>query len=312
MAAQNARRKLPSFSSGDPTDWKTWRRQFEIISAINAWEEDRARQEVAAAMEGKAARQVMDIPFAAGTPAALLNLYEGRFCPAAASSFAKVEYKNAEQREGESVLDWHARLRALFVRAYPNHDPANDENLRDDFILRLREPTVREWTWVNKPDTFQESLETASNNSAARAVLAKHAMISTAQSSNAQLQAKNEPGVKKEPGVSAFGDYRLEASFSEQRKCHVCDDPGHLKPQCSFYHRSMEQAEKSGLLKEGAKERIIRTAKRMPPSKPDRGIRRDTDKQGRRRPSKKAGGAVKAIDYIVEDSDGFYYETAEN
>src|SRR5210317_2207425 len=130
-------KKIRPLNSIDPNDWREWRENFTFDLEImgDLWSEQRKRLELASAMMGPAKAVVRDIEVlpprppapAAGQAAAnwnippvaeLLDLYEARFIPDAGSELLRAQVKMARQQEGESILQWHSRLRGLWQRAY--------------------------------------------------------------------------------------------------------------------------------------------------------------------------------------------------
>ena len=187
--------KIEKFSSGNPEDWITWRTQFTTIKDICGWDHRRSRRELRAAMTGTAARIVEDIPINADIPAPqnvtfLLAEYELRFCPVAASDTARAELKHSSQRENETILQWHGRVRANYRLAYPDQEPAElnlNRDLIDYFVLGIADAAVRNEVYKVRPATFPEALVVASNHTAANAIL-------TGQATSSGLVVKKEEG----------------------------------------------------------------------------------------------------------------------
>ncbi len=190
-------RKTEKFSSGDGVEWATWRDHFEVVRRINNWNNARARQEIAASVIGSAKMMVQDIDIGdQGVDphdyTELLDEYEARFLPAAASDAARVEITTTTQDEGETVLAYHSRMRHLYRRAYPalgGHQVEASRQLIDLFIRGLRNQTVSQDTWKARPATYNQALQHATNMQSAYDVY--HPQTVT---------------VKTEPGLNSVGD----------------------------------------------------------------------------------------------------------
>ena len=194
-------KKLDTFSSGDGVEWMTWRSNFEITARINEWTHRRQRREIAAAMVGAAKQFVADIPIGDADPvensALLLDQYQLRFLPAAATDAARIAVREARQTEDETILAWHARLRSLFQRAHPALDAAGLEvnvDLRDQFVLGMLDQDVVSKVWHQRPGSYGEALTMANNVSAGNAIIQSRATERPA------------PAIKREPNVNALGD----------------------------------------------------------------------------------------------------------
>ena len=218
-AAQPAppqRTKLDKYQSADQVEWTIWRRHFGIVADINGWNAQRRRQEIAAAMGGTAAQYVQDIPLNEGPDPnnanGLLDAYEARFVPQAASDIARDNFKKAKQDEAEDITKWHSRLRHLYQRAYPNM-PAQDvlasRDLIDAFVYGLADAQVRARTADKAPEDYNGALTTASNMTAVERRL------------NANF---DQPQIKQEQ-INAMSD-------TSRIVCHHCKKRGHMKRDC--------------------------------------------------------------------------------
>jgi len=102
---------------------------------------------------------------------AYVKKYEALFLPPAASKMAIQEFKQARQGAKEPVTAFHARLLALWNRAYPDsilgtvqdakHKAHIETTLIDSFIEGLHNAKVRMYVRERKVPTFDEAMQAA-------------------------------------------------------------------------------------------------------------------------------------------------------
>ncbi len=249
-AARGGGRRVEPFSSGDETEWLGWRQNFSITAAINGWDNRRQRREIAVAMQGAAKQYVSDIPVGDGLPAGLaagaavpdaqdatllLDLYEQRFLPAAASDIARVNFRQASQKEGESIIAWSARLRLLHSRAYPNMPAADQEtntDLIEAFVVRLCNKVTADRVWNRRPNTYAEALTFANDAAAGQRILNQPVP---------QQPPKQEPGlfhIGVDEGAAAVGAARPRGAGG---RCYGCDKSGHQVRDCPLLKRLLQE-----------------------------------------------------------------------
>lgn len=217
-------RKVPLFTeSSDPVEWKTWRARFATVARIANWPDERGRRELFAAMGGSAARIVADInPEAPGlTLAQMLEAYEARFVTRTASDQARAEFGQAVQLTSETVLEWHSRLRDLFLRAYPGAgvdiDPGG-QLLRDQYAKGLDNPAIREFVFDRRPATYAASLEAAQSKQATVLLMATTKKSAT-------------------PSVNAMASNTSSPTLSSD-SCFFCEKAGHFLRQCPLLDKA--------------------------------------------------------------------------
>jgi hypothetical protein len=231
--APQPRKKLADLTSADPTDWLTWRDHFEEVRGINGWVDDaRIRREIAAAVMGEPKLLLRDIPTGADAVPVqpyteLLNAYEARLMPQAASDLARTRVREAKQNEDETLTHWHARCRQLFIRAYPGLAAADLEinrDLIDIFARGLLNPTVRRQTMRTRAATYALAFQAASNETACE------------EEFNPSAAVKKEPGIQAMSRGGAKGGRggRGGTSRTVDRSiiCHRCGNRGHYKRDC--------------------------------------------------------------------------------
>ena len=229
--------KVPMFSSADPTDWSNWRTNFEIAVGANGWTDKQAREECAMRMTGTAKTYTANVDVGLADPVQpfvqLLDRYQAFFLPPARSSAARAQVMKSKQREDEALQGWHARLRALYLRAFPNRaaDLETDAQIIDQFVMGIADPRVRWRTKDTQPATYQAALDSAGHMAA-----------------NTELQddeAKGGAGVKKEAGVAAVGDSGSQGGKGEKGPtCFACRKRGHLQRDCPIAKRILAKYRK--------------------------------------------------------------------
>ena len=230
-----AKAKLNSFSNGQNEDWLVWKHHFQQCRRLNRYTEEEARLALAAAMQGRAAAAVMDIPVVVANSTAnqLLREYENRFLPASASQLSRVQFEQVSQGPKETILDFHARLRQLWNKAYP--DLQDDTMLIRKFSLGLRRADVRRQVIRTNPATYGAALEAAQNE-------ASVAQVCSVTETGAGAAEPMEIGavLKKRFGggkkVATMDKKRAYTSGGSTGKkngpCHFCGKSGHWKNEC--------------------------------------------------------------------------------
>ena len=242
LQAARGGRKPEAFSSGDPLDWINWRSHFGTCVRICGWRHKRARLEIEACLTGAAKTRTLDI-VAAHRPAVgvnedevpdyelMLQALEARFMPPAASDLARSTFRLSKQSENESHLDFHARLRIQHRRAYPNMDAAaanTDHNLIDTYCAGLLNPEVRSDVIKQRPQTYADALNIASNMQAAAQIIS------------------NE--VKAEPELNSVGTSEATAklnAFGQPSGCFHCNGD-HAVRDCHLLNKAREYFAKRG------------------------------------------------------------------
>lgn len=191
--------------------WPAWRVHFQSVQRTNDWPDVTARHALQACMQGTAANTVMDIdPMNYFTLAAMLDAYEERFLPAALSQLAKQEFDAAHQRNRESVLEWHARLRSLFRRAYPN--TLDQTQLIRRFMLGVNNEEVQKAVLRDDPQNYARALQVAQN---------ERAVLNAAKGAQSRLPAP--------------ANAMVTAVSKEDAICHACGVKGHFKRDCPMF-----------------------------------------------------------------------------
>ena len=241
-------RKIAPFSSGAGSDWLVWKKQFNLHCKMAKWDDLRQRQELFTAMEGKAAKVVADIEVEV-LPSIewALEMYEDRFATRADSQLAKSEFTLARQTDDESILEWHARLRELFLRAYPGvhvDSTGMGDQLREMFISGLKDPEVSAYVWDKEAKTYNRALVFAEVKRAIQLKIQGRSADATTPKIQALQEESEEEG--EERMVAAF--YKKPGARDyKDGNCHICHQAGHLKRACPSWKNVMGYFRKVGL-----------------------------------------------------------------
>lgn len=234
-AAATARagtRKPDPYTKLDAQEWRIWRSNFEIIADINGWGHLRQRREIASSMKGEAKSAVAHIPTGIHAdpvlPAAgLLNAYQERFVPPVATDAAKGEVAKAAQRENESLLQWHTRLRMLHERAWPllTADQMNQrEELVKDFIRGLRNRKIIREILAQNPQTYDAVYTSAERFNFIDENIAEQYAPKIAAMAPPQSSSSKHPGGR---------GRRPLRNAQPNDVCFNCDKQGHFRFYCT-------------------------------------------------------------------------------
>ena len=231
-------RKLPAFSSGQPTEWLEWRMTFENMSTLKTWNEAYRCQVLRASVQGYAVSCLSSIEYGpwaavAAVPAGpgvaavvavaarpaltshqILEAYEAKFVTASNSTYARQTFLDAAQKEGEPLVQWHTRITMLYRRSEPNADLENTKELREHFIRGLINKRVKEHVMDFQPVTMSRALH-----------------IATAKAATIEVLKKEDPGSRRHQGM-APGLFAIDGTQTETRRCFNCDIQGHLARDC--------------------------------------------------------------------------------
>ena len=220
---------LQTFSSGDSVEWKDWRRHFETIAAHKGWNDLTQRRQLAASMQKEAASRVRDLDVDAhNTIDAMLQAYEDRFVPQAEAMIVKAEFDQARQAPQEKLMDWHGRLRSVFIRAYPNRNAANDDQLIRAFISGIADPAIKMFVLEGAPDTYAAALTRAQNKEAMLLTVRQMGQLQLGPRRGAIHQIGGAEEEEEDPAAVMF----VQGGDGKKGVCFFCTKPGHFAKDC--------------------------------------------------------------------------------
>lgn len=249
--ARTSNIKVRTYKTCDGDDWLIFRRHIRTVKEINEWDDERAKKELANAMDGQAARRVEDLTLVGQTFNEACDLYEDRFIYASDSQAAKEAFARCKQKDGESVLDWSARCRGLHVRAWKNMvDRDTCDALVHHFKEGIHNQAIYARLLLKKPATYSDSLKIAQDMES----MCKSLKAKTSREKNGGLHAITWEA------VNGLGDdvrdtsvsYAKPTAFDSRRKpkedwkdnnrksCWHCGKKGHLKMACDGYKAMMQ------------------------------------------------------------------------
>jgi hypothetical protein len=218
---KTAVRYMKPFSNSDPQgrdkkkgeNWLTFRRQFKIHCKSQGYNAEQSKGCLAMSVEGAAAESVAELkPEDYGTIDEMLDAYEEKFLPPAASTLAQTYFEQATQTASETALEWHSRLFTLWRRAYPNSTDVTPLIRRFAFgllVLSTRQEILR-----RQADTYSKALEIAQTEEA----------IQKATSRTAVNQAIMPARTMDEP---------MDINAMNTVRCYNCNTVGHIRRDCT-------------------------------------------------------------------------------
>lgn len=210
-------KRLSTFSSADPSEWRVWRANFVAFALAHDWLPAKQRNMLRTHFEGDAHRATQGVDF--GAPRAVADILvslDAAFLPAAASKLARSEFKKACQLPTETTLAWKGRVRELYIRANPNHeDTADDEiALIECFCEGLYDTQIAHHTQDRDPQTLPAALRYAQNK---EANLASH-----------QTKSGRTGGAK----LHQIAPLETLAAVGAPGSCWNCGSMEHFKSDC--------------------------------------------------------------------------------
>jgi len=111
--------RILTLNSSKPGDWLVHRARFLSIVHCYGLSDDRKKFELFQSLGDDAARVAGNVDFLQMTFAMYLANLDSRFVTKSGSQLAEAEFWKAKQLPDESILEWHVRILAMFLRAFP-------------------------------------------------------------------------------------------------------------------------------------------------------------------------------------------------
>ncbi len=225
--------RLPAFTSGVRTDWLSHRATFANVAEAREWTDLQKRRNLASSLQGEAAQMVQHITDQGFNPLTglpytfeeLLAAYDAVFTPAAGGRASISEFYNCRQQPRESVLQYHTRLRQVFIRSFPGQPPETSHLIIHRFQCGLYNMYVKERCVDDNPVTYT-------------------AALNSAVSKEASLVMFREAGGNHRGGIHSIDQAGLDDPFkaidgvkgrpagAPGVRCFNCDKTGHFARDC--------------------------------------------------------------------------------
>jgi len=210
-----------TFANLETDDWRIFRRNFVDSIECTGHNDYQAKRALSSCMRGAAALAVEGVDYrnTAYALEAILDEYETIFLPAASSAMAQTRYETCQQLPRETILGYHGRLKALWMRAYPHM--TDESQLIRKFYNSIRGgKELRGQIMRARPATYQAVLAAAQNECAVQDTLK-----GTQPGYNMHPKADDSEPMD----LSALS---LNAIAEEDADCFKCKRKGHFKRNC--------------------------------------------------------------------------------
>ena len=228
---QNPRMPNLQFSGQENDDWMSFRGAFCNVARFSNYSNQQAKWALMGCMRGPAFLSVQDLQHDDNaTMEQLLDGYEAKFLPAAASDIARARFETAVQGPKEVILQWHGRLQMLYTRAYGNPDPVTRAaQLCRAFARGLRHRRVREHVLRSQPADYAAALNFAQTE---QAVLDSGTYIPGSVPAFATNIAGQHHGGARSRDTSE--PMEIGAMGTGKIQCHTCHLFGHMSRDCEL------------------------------------------------------------------------------
>jgi hypothetical protein len=205
------------YDAGD--DWYSFRRTFESMCDYQGYTDEKGKVALAFCMRDSASKVTEDIkPGDHTTIKEMIEAYEKRFVPAAASALAQTKFEQAAQQHKETLREWHGRIRALYLRAYPT-GKKDDVQLIRRFSQGIYRSNIRMQTMRDRPQTYADALDTAQNEQS----------VLDAQDPKIGTDAGY---IKPRTTIKDMGEPMEIGAIQAMGACYNCGQSGHISRSC--------------------------------------------------------------------------------
>ena len=259
---EQGRAKLTILDSLDTEKYINFRTSAETQRAIFNWSDQQSKTQVLRAIAGPAAPLVKELAETARdeavTWADFLQRMDRIFVPLENSTLAIQQQRNARQGEREQVSVWHARCKAIYLRAFPGAMD-NDKNLIYSFTSGLNHRKLREGILQQNPLDYSRALVVA--NTIYAAIVQSHQATSEGgvhavkpeetETSDEEEEEENKVAPMFNPGRRTVNAPRREwnskgSNYNRDKGCFVCKRIDHAWRRCPYYEKILRLMKAQG------------------------------------------------------------------
>ena len=208
----------PCRYTSDKDNFTVFRNQFKDIVELYDYSPAQKKVAVFCCLKGEAAEAVLDLREMLENEEVdyedVLDALEGRFNPEMQQEAATTKFEQALQMKGENLLRWHARLRHLFQKAFPDKD-LNDATLIRKFVNGIRDNIIRKQT----KRAFCKDYVTALN-------------VAMKEYSVEESEQPMQHGTYRPQRQQQVEPMEIGAIDKSKISCFTCKEKGHMSRDC--------------------------------------------------------------------------------
>ena len=236
--------KLPTLDTLDAEKYINFRTSAETQKAIFQWSSKQAKTQVLRAISGPAAPLVKELAETVRDESVTWEDFVKRldqiFVPLENSTLAIQQQRAAKQGERESVSVWHARCKAVYLRAFPGAKD-DDRHLIYTFVSGLNHRRLREGILQQNPQEYSRALVVA--NTIYAALVQSHPHSQEAGAHAIRNEEDSEEDIDPSGGINMMQKPNNRPYVNKgrgnqmSRGCFVCGRTDHNWRQCPYYEK---------------------------------------------------------------------------
>lgn len=224
--------KRPAVYDGE-TNWEDYLVQFELVSAINKWDDKEKALELATNLRGIAQSVLTDLnPEMRVNYNCLVSALRSRFQPTNQAEMYRVQMKSKIRGRNEPIPVLGQSIKRLARLAYPSASPEVREQLaRDCFVDALNDAEMEWAIFQAKTKTIEGAIQAALEYEAFQSGRRKHTRSVRAISDHADFDSLYNQ-IDDVSGRLAKIEYNKPNATKKIVTCFGCGVEGHVKSNC--------------------------------------------------------------------------------